>query len=218
MPLPDTVELPAGFDAHVHLRDGDMCKVFRSAANIQTLEHTNRLILPDRCPDGPPGWSEPGKPHTHTPDTEMAPSLTLSLALIMPNLAPTPVTTVKMALDYSARIKQALGKDEVDLLMTLYLHPDVTPETVREAKKAGVAAVKRLVTFSRIASPSSHFSHPRPVIPPASLPTAPPASWTMTPSTRSSRPWRRSISFCVSTESVRLMPAATSPLSTPSQR
>ncbi|GJC98382.1 dihydroorotase [Colletotrichum higginsianum] len=47
-----------------------------------------------------------------------------------------------MALDYSARIKQALGKDEVDLLMTLYLHPDVTPETVREAKKAGVAAVK----------------------------------------------------------------------------
>ncbi|TIC92591.1 putative dihydroorotase [Colletotrichum higginsianum] len=86
MPLPDTVELPAGFDAHVHLRDGDMCKI------------------------------------------------------VAPTVRQGGVN--QMALDYSARIKQALGKDEVDLLMTLYLHPDVTPETVREAKKAGVAAVK----------------------------------------------------------------------------
>lgn len=60
----------------------------------------------------------------------------------MPNTTP-PVTTVKMALDYSSRIKEALGQDAVKLLMTLYLHPDVTPETIREAKKAGVAAVKR---------------------------------------------------------------------------
>ncbi|GKT50338.1 dihydroorotase [Colletotrichum spaethianum] len=131
MPLPDTVELPAGFDAHVHLRDGDMCKVCRRATFKADPEHTNQLIVPDRRPDCPPGWSEPARL-----------LLTHPLALIMPNLAPTPVTTVKMALDYSARIKQAVGKDEVDLLMTLYLHPDVTPETIREAKKAGVAAVK----------------------------------------------------------------------------
>ncbi|TDZ49508.1 Dihydroorotase [Colletotrichum trifolii] len=101
MPLPDTVELPAGFDAHVHLRDGAMSKIVaptvRSGGN--------------------------------------------NAALIMPNLTP-PVTSVKAALDYSSRIKEALGQDEVKLLMTLYLHPDVTPDVIREAKKAGIAAVK----------------------------------------------------------------------------
>ncbi|KAI8255828.1 putative dihydroorotase [Colletotrichum sp. SAR11_239] len=101
MPLPDTIELPAAFDAHVHVRDGDMLK----------------LVAPTIRSGG------------------------ANSALIMPNLTP-PVTSTKMALDYSSRIKEALGNDEVKLLMTLYLHPDVTPEVIREAKKAGVAAVK----------------------------------------------------------------------------
>ncbi|KAH9233731.1 hypothetical protein K456DRAFT_292059 [Colletotrichum gloeosporioides 23] len=101
MPLPDTIELPAAFDAHVHVRDGDMLK----------------LVAPTIRSGGS------------------------NSALIMPNLTP-PVTSTKMALDYSSRIKEALGNDEVKLLMTLYLHPDVTPEVIREAKKAGIAAVK----------------------------------------------------------------------------
>ncbi|KAL0777998.1 hypothetical protein CaCOL14_005651 [Colletotrichum acutatum] len=71
-------------------------------------------------------------------------------ALIMPNLQNNLVTSVKRALDYSSRIKAALGKDEVDLLMTLYLHQDVTPDTIREAKKAGVAAVKRCVLLGAL--------------------------------------------------------------------
>ncbi|UQC85172.1 dihydroorotase [Colletotrichum lupini] len=102
MPLPDTVELPAAFDAHVHLRDDDMLQI----------------VAPTVRPGG------------------------VNQALIMPNLQSNLVTSVKRALDYSSRIKAALGKDEVDLLMTLYLHQDVTPDTIREAKKAGVAAVK----------------------------------------------------------------------------
>ncbi|KAI3544015.1 dihydroorotase [Colletotrichum abscissum] len=102
MPLPDTVELPAAFDAHVHLRDDDMLQI----------------VAPTVRPGG------------------------VNQALIMPNLQNNLVTSVKRALDYSSRIKAALGKDEVDLLMTLYLHQDVTPDTIREAKKAGVAAVK----------------------------------------------------------------------------
>ncbi|KXH47666.1 dihydroorotase [Colletotrichum salicis] len=102
MPLPDTVELPAAFDAHVHLRDDDMLQI----------------VAPTVRPGG------------------------VNQALIMPNLQNNLVTSVKRALDYSSRIKQALGKDEVDLLMTLYLHQDVTPDTIRESKKAGVAAVK----------------------------------------------------------------------------
>lgn len=57
----------------------------------------------------------------------------------MPNLVP-PVTTVQMALDYKQRLLQV--DDTVTYLMTLYLHPSITPEVVREAKKAGIAGVK----------------------------------------------------------------------------
>lgn len=57
----------------------------------------------------------------------------------MPNLVP-PVTTVQMALDYKQRL---LNVDPtVTYLMTLYLHPSITPEVVREAKKAGIAGIK----------------------------------------------------------------------------
>ena len=57
----------------------------------------------------------------------------------MPNLVP-PVTNVQMALDYKQRL---LNVDPtVTYLMTLYLHPSITPEVVREAKKAGIAGIK----------------------------------------------------------------------------
>lgn len=64
---------------------------------------------------------------------------TLSVAYIMPNLVP-PVTTVQAALDYKSRLL-ALDSN-VTYLMTLYLHPSITPEVVREAKKAGIAGIK----------------------------------------------------------------------------
>lgn len=57
----------------------------------------------------------------------------------MPNLVP-PVTTVSQALEYEKRLK-ALDST-VTYLMTLYLHPSITPEVVREAKKAGIAGIK----------------------------------------------------------------------------
>lgn len=57
----------------------------------------------------------------------------------MPNLVP-PVTTVSEALAYQARLR-ALDRS-VAYLMTLYLHPEVTPEVIRAAKQAGVAGVK----------------------------------------------------------------------------
>ena len=57
----------------------------------------------------------------------------------MPNLVP-PVTTVSQALEYKKRL-QALDST-VNYLMTLYLHPSITPEVVREAKKAGIAGIK----------------------------------------------------------------------------
>lgn len=57
----------------------------------------------------------------------------------MPNLVP-PVTTVQMALEYKERLLKV--DPTVTYLMTLYLHPSITPEVVREAKKAGIAGIK----------------------------------------------------------------------------
>ncbi|KAL8687435.1 MAG: hypothetical protein Q9218_006392 [Villophora microphyllina] len=51
-----------------------------------------------------------------------------------------PITTAKQALDYRSKL-QALALD-VEFLMTLYLHESMTPETIIEAKKAGIGSVK----------------------------------------------------------------------------
>ncbi|KAL7770858.1 hypothetical protein CFE70_000797 [Pyrenophora teres f. teres 0-1] len=85
------IELPAAFDAHVHLRDGDMAK----------------LVTPT-IREGP-------------------------------NLVP-PITTVQQCLEYRDRLRAI--EPDVDYLMSLYLHESITPETIREAKKAGITGVK----------------------------------------------------------------------------
>lgn len=46
-----------------------------------------------------------------------------------------------MALDYK-KILQAIDPT-VDYLMTLYLSPDLTPDEIRKAKKAGVVGLWR---------------------------------------------------------------------------
>ncbi|KAI1197908.1 Dihydroorotase [Nemania serpens] len=58
---------------------------------------------------------------------------------VMPNLQP-PITTVAAALEYKSRL-QAIDS-QVTYLMSLYLHPSVTPDVIAEAAKAGVAGVK----------------------------------------------------------------------------
>ncbi|KAF9651054.1 Dihydroorotase [Thelephora ganbajun] len=61
------------------------------------------------------------------------------LAYVMPNLKP-PVTTTEQALAYKAELQKI--DPNVEYLMTLYLSPDLTPDEVRKAKKAGIAGVK----------------------------------------------------------------------------
>lgn len=51
-----------------------------------------------------------------------------------------PITTVHHALQYKKRLEE-LGPD-VLFLMSLYLHPNIKPETVIEAKKKGIAGIK----------------------------------------------------------------------------
>ena len=52
-----------------------------------------------------------------------------------PNLKP-PVTTTEQALVYKAELQKI--DPNVEYLMTLYLSPDLTPDEVRKARKAGI--------------------------------------------------------------------------------
>jgi dihydroorotase len=63
----------------------------------------------------------------------------IDMVYVMPNLVP-PITTVDHALSYQKRL-QALVPD-VTFLMSLYLHPTITPSTIKEAKAAGIRGVK----------------------------------------------------------------------------
>lgn len=66
----------------------------------------------------------------------------MARAVIMPNLKP-PVAQVADALAYKQRILDALPAGSTfEPLMTLYLTDNTTPETVREAKAAGIVAFK----------------------------------------------------------------------------
>ncbi|MEC7376313.1 MAG: dihydroorotase [Pseudomonadota bacterium] len=62
-------------------------------------------------------------------------------AIIMPNLVP-PVTTAADAGAYRHRILAAAKGSGFEPLMTLYLTESTIPETIREAKAAGVVAAK----------------------------------------------------------------------------
>ncbi len=63
-------------------------------------------------------------------------------AIVMPNLAP-PVTTAAIATEYKARILAARpANSSFTPLMTLYLTNDTTAQDIRDAKQAGVVAVK----------------------------------------------------------------------------
>lgn len=66
-------------------------------------------------------------------------SLVHWLTILQPNLVP-PITTVAAALDYKRRLQ--IIEPKVDYIMSLYLHPDITPETIAEAAAAGITNVK----------------------------------------------------------------------------
>ncbi|KAH6851487.1 hypothetical protein BKA58DRAFT_395044 [Alternaria rosae] len=93
------ITLPAAYDAHVHLRDGEM----------------SQLVTPTIRKGG------------------------VNQVYVMPNLVP-PITSVKQCLEYRDRLRAI--EPNVDYVMSLYLHEDITPEVIREAKKAGITGVK----------------------------------------------------------------------------
>ncbi|KAI8969047.1 hypothetical protein BDF20DRAFT_839013 [Mycotypha africana] len=101
----------------------------------KTLSMTTSITIPSACDF-----------HLHLRQDEMMRMVTpkvqeggVSLAYIMPNLQP-PIKTTAEALAYKAEL-EALAPN-VTFYMTLYLSPELTPEEVRKAAKAGIAGVK----------------------------------------------------------------------------
>ena len=89
---------------------------------------------------------QPDDMHLHLRDGEALKAVLpftarqMGRAVIMPNLKP-PVASVADALAYRARIEAALPEGSTfEPLMTLYLTDNTTPDTVREAKAAGIVA------------------------------------------------------------------------------
>ncbi|KAF8165020.1 hypothetical protein B0H34DRAFT_687448 [Crassisporium funariophilum] len=62
-----------------------------------------------------------------------------NLAYVMPNLKP-PITSTEQALEYKGKLERI--DSNVDYLMTLYLSPELTPDEIRKAKRAGIVGVK----------------------------------------------------------------------------
>lgn len=51
-----------------------------------------------------------------------------------------PLTKVEAVLDYKKRLQDI--EPNVNFIMSLYLHPDITLETIVQAKKDGITGVK----------------------------------------------------------------------------
>ncbi|QBM16567.1 dihydroorotase [Marinobacter sp. JH2] len=85
--------------------------------------------------------------HLHVRDGEVLNSVVpataacFGRAIIMPNLVP-PVTDAAAATAYRERILTAAKGTNFEPLMVLYLTESTSPETIREAKAAGVVAAK----------------------------------------------------------------------------
>ncbi|MCJ1311859.1 hypothetical protein MMC25_005532 [Agyrium rufum] len=84
--------------------------------------------------------------HVHLRDDDMMRTVVptirkggVNTVYVMPNLVP-PITTVSYASEYQKKL-QSLAPD-VQFLMSLYLHPSITPGTIVEAKKAGISGIK----------------------------------------------------------------------------
>ncbi|KAI0750835.1 hypothetical protein C8Q80DRAFT_1098138 [Daedaleopsis nitida] len=82
--------------------------------------------------------------HVHLRQGELAEVVTKHVrqggfSLAYPNLKP-PITSTEQALQYRDTLRAI--DPSVDYLMTLYLSPDLTPEEIRKAVRAGIVGVK----------------------------------------------------------------------------
>lgn len=67
------------------------------------------------------------------------------LTKLQPNLQP-PITSTERAIEYQNQLR--LIDPEVEYLMTLYLCPEITPEEIRKASKAGIVGGQSSAKYS----------------------------------------------------------------------
>lgn len=111
-----SVQSPADF--HVHLRQGDLAELV--TPHVRKGGFTLAYVMVRR-----PKYNNPIYPK--------------SLTLGQPNLTP-PIKTTDQALAYKSQLEAI--DPSVEYLMTLYLSPELTPDEIRKAKKAGIVGVK----------------------------------------------------------------------------
>jgi len=62
------------------------------------------------------------------------------LIAFQPNLKP-PITSTQAALKYKSELEKI--DPSVEYLMTLYLSPELTPEEIKKASKAGIVGIAK---------------------------------------------------------------------------
>ncbi|VVT50354.1 uncharacterized protein SAPINGB_P002721 [Magnusiomyces paraingens] len=89
---------------------------------------------------------KPGDFHVHLRQGDLmkivTPTITqggVSIVYVMPNLVP-PLIDVDAVLAYKAQLQEL--SPETTFLMSLYLRPEITPEVIAQAAKAGITGVK----------------------------------------------------------------------------
>lgn len=115
-----TMELPASADFHVHLRDGLMM-----GAVVPTIRQGEAGMVYVMV--------------SYVSKQKQSSVIIIYDRCVVKLLVPS-VTTIDRVLDYQKRL-HALGP-QVTFLMSLYLHPSITPQTIVEAKRAGIRGVK----------------------------------------------------------------------------
>ena len=110
---------PADLSFHVHLRQGAMCELVTPHVRQGGI-HTAYVMV---------GIYYPLIASIHV---RLHPQ---------PNLVP-PLTSADAAIAYKKELERIAP--DVEFLMTLYLHPEVTPEEIVKAAKAGIRGEKSL--------------------------------------------------------------------------
>jgi len=120
------------------------CKVSFDAFNVaRELDIGVRLkIMNELTIQAPDDWHLHFRDGDILTETVAATSRCFRRAIVMPNLLP-PITTAEMAIAYKQRILAKVPDgNQFDPLMTLYLTNLTSSQTILDAKKAGIPAVK----------------------------------------------------------------------------
>lgn len=112
-----TISVPSPADFHVHLRQGELSKLVTPHVRKGGFHLAYVMVS----------------------DFPAVALIKTDLSDLQPNLKP-PITSVSAALDYKNSLETI--DPSVTYLMTLYLSPDLTPDEIRKAAKAGIVGVK----------------------------------------------------------------------------